>query len=256
MSVNASFDGVQITDLANWTFSGSSSPIAIMFPNCTGALLKPSGRKNAILNLVSNRFVATDKTTIEQYQHDLNECLIFHGNSTLVVNGIVYTNVTPLSVSQNILTTNEYMSYTISFQLDQYQAMFKPTINDGRVRNALFTAYGGECTEFPVFDNFEAGMNVAYDVRDYPRVPYAPDIRRVPVHGVEVISLECWMVDQTANTFQMYMSDWLKDPLGKQGTLNLNGNVYNNAILTNVNSSIHVSRSMTYNLEFTATLAC
>ena len=258
MSVYASYDGIPINALVNFTFSGSSSPMMFNFPNCTGTLLKPSGRKEVTITLLSQLFPIKSKTEIEACQHELNEFLILKGNKTLVVDSIAYTNVTPLSVQQNVLTTKEYVSYSITFQLDYLQALFKPTINDGRVRSAIFSGYDPDnlACEFPVFDNFEAAMNVTYGQRVYPRVPYDTDIRRVAVQGLESINLDCWMVNQTSRVFQMYMSDFCTGPLGRIGTLNLNGNIYENAILVGVNSNVNIAQTLTYNLQFHATLAC
>ena len=109
---------------------------------------------------------------------------------------------------------------------------------------------------FPIFYNFEAAYNITYgqetkerDIGDY-------GVERKPVGGVESISLECWMVEQTTMAFQQYMADYLLGPLGKQGTLNLNGNITENAILTSISSDEQIGASLRYVLEFQATLAC
>lgn len=260
MSVEAQFDGVQLNDLHKWTMSGSSSPLQFAFPRCIGGLIKPSKAVSRKITLTSQRFPpgGPTKTAIEALQHDLNECLIEKQNGTLVVNGVSYTDVTPLGVSQNTLSLTDYMEYSLTFELSKDQSPFQPALKDGRVRDAFFIGYPDAPPQcgFPIFDNYEVGLGVEYGLFQFQRIPEEYGREKRPVGGIETIPLECWMVEQTENNFQKYMADYLLGPLGKQGTLNLHGLIFENAILTKVSSTEQVGASLKYTLEFQVTLAC
>lgn len=256
MSVHAFFDGVKINDLVKFTFSGSSSPLVLNMPRGIGTLLKPSGSVSRTITLTSQRFVSNNKTEIETLQHDLNELLIMKGKKTLVVDGVAYPNAVSHGTEQDILYTNEYMSYSLKFELDKDQPLFGPALVDGRIRDGSFSAYGGTRSSFPIFDSYEAGISAQYNFNQKPKTITATSTVKYPTQGYEAIRLDCWMVGQLTNDFQRYMSDYLMDPLGKRGVLNLNGLVFQNAILVSVNSSPPISSTMKYTLEFHATLAC
>jgi hypothetical protein len=259
MSLSAIFDGRKIDDMNRWIFSGSSSPNVFQFPRCTGALLKPSGTVTRTITLESKRFpLDVNKTQIETFQHNLNELLIAQQNGTLIVDGISYTNVTPRSITQNIISNNEYFTYSINFELSKDQSPFRPALKSGVIRLGRFLGYPGApaTNGFPIFDNYEAGLNVQYGETRKQREVGDYGHERTPAGGVEVINLDCWMVDQETQDFQRYMADWLLDPLGKQGTLNLNGLTFTDAILVGVNCEQQVGASLKYTLEFNATLAC
>jgi len=259
MSISTTFDGYKLDDMQKWTVNGSSSPQAFNFPLVTGTLLKPSKNVTRNISLVSRRFPANaSKTTIETWQHNLAELLIERQSGTLTVDGVQYTNATPISVTQNIIPNNAYFEYTLIFELSKDQSPFRPSLASGVVRAGKFTDYPGTppINGFPIFDNYEAGISVAYGSTVQQREVGDYGVDRTPAAGVEVINLTCWMVDQTTQNFQKYMADWMLDPLGKQGTLNLNGLIFYNTIMTNVSCEQQVGSSLKYNLQFNTTLAC
>ena len=260
LTISATFDGVQLNDLEKWTFSGSSSPQTFLLPRCVGALLRPSKDVTRQITLVSQRFPPGSplKTAIETLQHDLNECLIEKQTATLVVNGVGYSDATPISVTQNVLSVTDYMTYSIVFELSKDQLPFEPALKDGRVRDAFFFGYedAPPSCGFPLFDNFEAAINVSYSLNQQQRSIGEYGRLKYPIGGIETISLDCWMVEQTQNNFQKYMADYLFGPMGKIGTLNLNGNIFNFAILINMSCSSTVGSSLTYKLTFQTSLQC
>ncbi len=259
--ISAVFNGIKLNDLDKWSFRGNSSPQVYTFPRCVGALLRPSKDVGRQIILTSQRFPPDDprKTDIERLQHELNECIIQQLTATLTVDGIAYTDATPIGVSQDILSTTEWMSYSLIFELSKDQVPFESTtLKDGRVRDGFFIGYedAPPTCGFPIFDNWEAAINVAYEIFQKLRISEEYGTAKKPNAGYEVIALECWMVGQTEADFQMYIADYLFGPLGKIGTLNLNGLIFENAILVGVDSTPTKGASLTYKLTFNTTLQC
>jgi len=261
-AISATFDGVAINDLEKWTLQGSSSAATFLFPRTSGALLKPSNSVNRTITLTSQHFPpnATTKSQIHVLQRELNRFLIAKQNATLVVDNVAYPNATPLSVSQDVLATTEYMTYSIVFSLDFEQPTFEPTtFVDGRVRYGAFKNYETGVLPvcgFPIFDNYELGLSVTYDLDTAEWIPGNFGRGNTPVGGVNQIGLECWMVGQTNENMQKYIADWILGPLGKQGDLDLDGEVYENAILVSVTNQQAVGSSMKYSLQFQSSLTC
>jgi hypothetical protein len=257
---NAVFNGIPINDLERWSFNGSSAPQVFLFPRCIGALLRPSKTVTRQIVLTSQRFPPGSlmKTAMEGLQHDLNECLISQQNATLTVDGVTYTDVTPVSISQDSLSTNDHLSYSITFDLSKDQTPFEPELVDGRVRDGFFIGYedAPPTCGFPIFDNYEAAISVSYALNQKLRIAEEYGREKAPIGGVETIVLNCWMVEQTSNVFQKYIADYLFGPLGKIGTLNLNGLVFDNAILTSVTSETQKGAALKYTLTFETSLQC
>jgi hypothetical protein len=262
MALSSTFGGIKLNDLAQWNFSGSGGVTIVTFPRAIGALVKPSQEVTRTITLTSVRFPIFTKTQIEWAMHCLNEKLIDIGKATLTVDGVQYTNAVPTGTSFNIIPCNEYFTYSLNFSLNYLQDPFRAEINEATVRPGYFSEYRGLADPlyltcgFPIFANYEAGVDVSYATESTPRSSNVYGVTQYTVGGVENIKLECWIVADENQNFQRYIADWILDPLGRQGTLNLNGNVWNNAILTGVGSDIKIGESIKYNLEFQTTLAC
>lgn len=230
----------QISKIARVTFSGSSSPLVKTFPRGIGALLNPSGNADRNISLHCFWAVDTTKTEIERYQYSLNETLALRNRIDLSVNGNVYQNVIPRSCSQEILEQDEYFVYTMGFALDHAQSLLNSQVKITQVRDAYFLYEYGDIDQelsvfkFRFFDNWEAGISVDFDQKAYERGfrKSGTDLR--VAGGVHKFALNCWIVREPTKELESYFFNFVagSGPLGKKGTLYLNGYTYENVIMT------------------------
>lgn len=262
MALSSTFGGIKLNDLAQWNFNGTGGVTVLTLPRAIGALVKPNQEVSRTITLTSARFPLFTKTQIEGAMHCLNEKLIDIGIATLTVDGVQYTNAIARGTSFNIIPCNEYFTYSLNFELSYLQVPFRSDINESKVRDGVFSGYRSVSDPlylscgFPIFANYEAGVDVDYVSEKEPRVSGKYGVTEYVVGGVEQIKLECWIVADDNQNFQKYVADWMLDPLGRQGTLNLNGNIWDNAVFVSIESDIKVGRSLKYKLGFQATLAC
>jgi len=250
MSLHATYDGDQLNDLESWSLRASSSPLVHNFPFAIGALVRPSGNVSRAITLRSIRLPPSKtKTQIEALYLAFGE-LLANGKADLTVEGVTYKDAIPLSLEPENVVSNEYMRYSLTFAISKNQEVFQPPLATGRARIGRFYGYGGKNTSFPIFDNFEMVPKHTYAKMTSPRVigEYGQTIDSYG--GTRTLNLSCWAVGQTAMNFQKYMADWCIDPIGRMGTLDLNGNVIENCIMTNFNSQTKIGASMQYSVNF------
>jgi len=238
---SAYFDGHLIAHLSSCSFAGSSSPMTDTFPRAKGALLRPSGTAERKLTLdcvwLGEGFT---KTEIEWFQHNLIEQAALSDTGTLEVNGNTYEDVFISGINFNNVVNKERMEFSVDYVIPNASYFKNALINSAQVRPASFDyTYRKNDTEegnfaFNVYNNFEAASSVSFDdfSRTRPIFSYGPLIKQAG--GIEEITLNCFLIQSPTKEIESYFYNVICGfgPLGKQGTLSLNNNVYNRAILT------------------------
>lgn len=271
--MSAKFAGTTISHITRVQFRGSSSPIVRGVPRAWGVILLPCDKSDRSIEL-SCSFHITDmtKTEVESFQHNLCEFLAANSGEDLVVNGNIYKSVIPLSVDFVNMPQNEYFKYKISFQLDENQNFLNSSIDNTQVRSGYFQYryWDAEQKEseftFKVLHNWEASFSTDYDIREKGR---GANQRWVPKElngGIETVELACWVVREKCETIESYLHNYIcgVGPLGKQGLLNLNGNIFENAIMVSLSqeeskggcNGDNLGKSTLYTVEFQVSLQC
>jgi len=264
MSVpNVTYDGVEIGQSGRLSFSGSSSPSVQDFPKTVGSLIKEASESSRIINVHTFFTLANQtKTELEDLQHQLHELLANIKKADLVINGNIYQDVVPTSNSFELLTHNEYIEYIINFELDFDQGFFNSQINGNKLRRGIFSytdqnEVGDNINvEFQILNNFEAAHSVSYDLKSDIRKIRSFGAEKNLSGGVETINLDCFLIEDKIRHMENYLSNYLLGPLGRKGTLDLNGNEYEEAILIGVTSDQAVGSSKKYKLTFIVSLKC
>jgi len=253
----------EISEITKVTFSGSSSPVTKTMPKCKGALLKPSNKAERNISLYCYFGLAEKtKTQIEELHHDLNEELAARANQNLSVNGNIYEGVVARSTQFDIKALNEFFDYTITFGLHHSQGFSQtPGLKFPQTRSGWFRYQYGDADQelsefrFHILHNYEVGIPCNYTIKEKTRV-----LR-------EFGRLNCWLVNTPTKDIESYFFNYIAGvgPLGKQGTLNLNGNEFKKAIMTGFSQSDIKSNSnadgtggsnVYYDIEFQVSLQC
>lgn len=259
------FDGEEIAQEGRIKVSGSSSPTAFSFPRTIGALLKPQDDAQRYIS-IETFFAGFDnisKARIELLHHELHELFGARKKGTLIVNNNIYTNVIVTDNTFDVLTFNTHMTYTPQFELDFKQGFLNTPVNGQQLRAATFNYKRNNIDTgivdnfiFPILNTFESGNSVDFIHKRSTRVPFENGTDRELAGGIERIHIQAAVNDDSIPNMEAYMVNYLLGPLGKQGTLALAGNVFEDAILSNVTSEVAIGSLLKYNLEFMVSLRC
>jgi hypothetical protein len=187
----------------------------------------------------------------------------------LVVNGNTYVGLVPTGVDVDNTIHNEYFVYSISFELNETpQNFFNSQVDSKQVRSGWFNYEYGDIAEqistfnFPILHNWEAALSSEFNIKENVRSTLDGFPTKEQAAGVENIALQCWAVNEPLAQLEAYIFNYMANcgPLGKKGTLDLNGNTYENAVMTSVESEAPTggngSNSVKYTLGFKVSLQC
>jgi hypothetical protein len=272
--MSAILGGVRISHITNVAFSGSSNPISLTFPRAIGALLKPSDEVDRRITIDCSWHIANKtKTEIEALHYNLGEEVAKHSRANLIVNDNTYQDVVPASVDFDVMTHNQYFRYSLDFILSDSQNFMQAQPSTTQVRDGYFQyKYQDKDQSFSEFrfrfyNNWEAAMPVSFSQLSRPRKFRT----NAPVSnlndGIVTIALSCWLAHTSVQHKEAYMFNYLCScgPLGKIGTLFLNGNTYENVIMTGLNTGTsnggkdsegNGSGTLLYDLQFQMSLQC
>lgn len=269
----AYFDGHLISHITRVTLSGDSGPLVDILPRAKGGLVRPSGQVDRKISLrCSFHCSGKTKTEMEGFQHDLNEQVALSDKSTLIVNGNTYEDVYLTNVNFNNVVNNEYLDYTIEAMLPHVGYFRDAQVNTAQVRQCYFEyMYRRSSTDegsfqFQFYNNFEMSSSVSFEDLKRPRTIFANGVLMKPVGGIEEVTLNCFLLKTPTKEIESYFYNMICGfgPLGKQGTLYLNGNEYRFAILRNVSHDDIISNSdadggasmVRYTVTFTVSVQC
>ena len=154
------------------------------------------------------------------------------------------------------------MEYLTSFELDFNQGFFNSLINGNTLRRGIFSYVGQNevgdniNVEFQILNNFEAAHSASYDLKSDIRKIRAFGAEKNLSGGIETINLDCFLVEDEIRHIENYLANYLLGPLGRKGTLDLNGNEYEETILIDVSTEQAVGSSEQYKLTFITSLKC
>jgi hypothetical protein len=264
------YNGKKLSDEGKATFNGSSSPIVQTVPRCIGAFINPINNATRELTVdcwwaggsLESGGVPFNKTQLEALHNDLNEDLALGQTGTLVMHGNTYLDVVPTGNTIPVVDNTGRLEFSVTFELDARQGFFNSQIHGYQTRNASFNynVRDGNDVEsnftFQILHNFESGNSVQYETKEFPREQYVTTNDKELSGGVETVTVDCWLADSNVQEMDSYLANYLFGPLGAQGTLNLNGNIYQLAVLTGVSNQPHVTSSCLYSLSFLVSLKC
>jgi hypothetical protein len=264
------YNGKKLADEGKAVFSGSSSPIVRYVPRCIGAFINPINDATRELTVncwwasggLESGGVPFNKTQVEALHNALNEDLALGQTGTLIMHENTYVSVVPKSTSLPVIDKENRLTFSVVFELDSRQGFFDSQIHGDRVRNGSFNYVVQDGNEvessfnFPILHNWESANSAEYITKKFPRQQYIPTADQVLSGGVETISVECWLAESNVKDIDSYLANYLIGPLGAQGTLNLDGNIYPLSVMTGVTNQEHIVGSCVYTLTFLSSLKC
>lgn len=245
--MSAYFGSQHISQITLVSFKGSSNPIETIFPRAKGVLLQPSSKAQRTIELKCMWTIESHtKTQVEKLQHDLIEEVAERTEQNLSVNGNIYQSVIPISVSQEVLEQNEFFTYAIQFKLNYSQDFMNSLVSSTQVRDGYFTyKYGDKDQEqsefrYRFYNNWEAGFSVDFGVKEEVRKLKANGRDYELSGGKETIGLTCWLIQTPTQHIESYFFNFIcgPGPLGKMGTLYLDGEIYKKVILTDFSQQL------------------
>lgn len=270
-STTALWNGTVISTISKVTFSGSSSPVVSGLARCIGKLVRPSGDASRTLVLQCRyNFSNLTKATVELTQYNLGVFMSKTPNGTLLVHGNTYTNLTVKSISFEEIIHNEYMKYTIEFELSPYSRALQSDIlvtdSGNGARSATFNYTYGDINqslssyEFLFLHNVDLTVNTSFDTQESERAVRSEGGYKRISGGLSEMKLTGWVVDTSVKNIDSYFYNinCSVGPLGKKGTLVLGGNTYENVLMTGCgtvettggDSNGYDGSSAFYNIDF------
>lgn len=253
----------RIGDSGQAAFSGSGNAILRNIPNTIGTLINPSHNPSRNMSVSCRLFLQNHtKNQMEQIQYRMNELLgsCTLPNRNLLVNNNLYTNVSIVSNTCDILAFNSYLSFKLDVELDHLQPFLDSEISNVQSRLGLFeynwldSANITHTTTFPILTNYEAAPSVTFTQNKKPRLILSDGQTTSFNGGFHSIKLQGWISGCLVKDMEGYAANALIGPLGRQGTLSISGRTFENAVLNNFNSSNHNASSMRYSMEFISDL--
>lgn len=252
----------RIGEIGKLSFNGRGNAILRTLPQTMGTLINPSLNPDRSFSLTCQMFLQNkSKNQMEQIQYRMNNlfssCTLPTRN--LSVNDNIYTNVNIVSNSFDIINNNTYITFKLEGQLDHKQPFLDSEISNKQVRAGFFeykwvdAANIQHTTQFPILSNYEAAPSISFAQNKKPRNHLADGQVTSFNGGFQSIKLQCWISGCLVKDMESYAANALIGPLGRQGTLNLSGRVFEDAILNSFSSSNHNASNMQYNMEFIAT---
>lgn len=258
------YNGQKIAQIGKAVFTGSSSPIVKNLPRTIGVAIFPTDSPNRKISVNCYLSIAnTNKNALERLQTDLHNhlssCLTGIGN--LIVNENTYPNASPITNNFEIITNNEYLTFTVDFDLKFDMGYFtNNTIHTAQTREGQFqfdftdVSLNSNIDNFLILHNYEVGSAVNFQLNTKPRrLGRYGKVTRYE-GGVQSLSLDCFLVGENVRNMESYIANYLIGPLGKRGDLTISGKTYENCILTEVSNQPFIQSSMIYKIKFMTTL--
>jgi len=258
------FNGQKIAQIGKAVFSGSATPIQQGLPRTIGVALFPSSGPSRQISVNCFLSIANkSKSQLERLQVNLHDHLAncLSGVGTLIVNDNVYPEAAPVSNNFDIMPEDDYLTFTVTFNLKHDMGYITSSgIHSSQARSGSFVfefadqSLVTQVTEFPILHNYEVGASVSYTLNQKPRAlgRYGKDT--LYEGGSQILSLQCWAVNDTVKNLESYLANYLIGPLGKRGDLNISGKTYERAVMTSVSNQPHISGTVQYNIKFLTTL--
>lgn len=252
-SSSATWNGTVISQTSVLTFGGSSSPVVSTVPRCIGALVRPSGDASRTITL-NGVFTLGDqsKAEIELTQKNLGTFMGTTPNGTLVVHGNTYAGLIPQAISFEEVIHNEYMIYTITFEMPSDaraldSGILIPEEFEAGVRTGSFEYEYGNGNQslssfnFPILDNMDLTISTTYDLQTSPRAVRSEGGFKRTSGGTENLRASCWIAGSSVNQIESYFYNIIcpVGALGKKGVLSLGGNSFDNTLLTSCSTDVY-----------------
>lgn len=253
------FANNKIAEIGKVSFSGSGNAIVRTLPQTMGSLINPSLNPSRNMSVSCQSFLQNKtKDQMERIQYEMNSmissCTLL--NKNLTVNDNTYTNVSVVGNSFDIITNNSYFTFKLDAELDYEQPFFNSLISNQQVRTGFFE-YGWvdaaniqHTTTFPILNNFEVAPSISFEQNKKFRNRLADGRETTYIGGFHKINLQCWVAGCPVKDMESYAANALIGPLGRQGTLNVSGRTFEDAILNGFSSSEHNASTMQYTMEF------
>jgi hypothetical protein len=265
------FCGTKIAKIARVSsMSGSVNAIIVTYPRAIGAIIKAGGvnTKNIVLECFQDG--PKNRSGLEACMHALNENV---GTLTgeLYIDGNTYKNCAINGIEYGDKIVNEYMTYSIDFNIgaqnttDDFTEITQfevDNLREGVGRKAQFVnKYGTNKRPFKIWNNIDAVINLENNNRIQVQDVESKDLKVIFGGGVERIKLICWAYssrgeDGWKQTITSYIFNMMAGPLGNIGTLTIVSNVFDYALWAGVNLIETWPTSARYELEFVVSLQC
>ena len=260
----------QISQITRATITGSSDPFVKEFPRSIGALLLPRNEADRQITLACSWHVSGQtKTQIEELHHDLNEEIALRSGQDLSINGNIFESVIPISTSFQVATVDDYFIYTLVFELSYEQNMKQCLTDNTQVRDGYFNYAYNDANQaeatilFRFYNNWESAGAADFKRKEVTRKLRTNGVEKAVVSGIEIVTLDCWIIGEPIKDIEAYFFNYIagSGPLGKQGTLNLNGVEYKKAVMTSfrgepVKASEEDKSTAKYEVQFKVSLQC
>jgi len=269
--VYPTFDGDQVATEGYGVLSGRSSPFVVLYPRTVGGILQESGVVTKRLNLRSYLIPPSTATrkTIEEYCNSLNE-QIGTKEANLILNGNTYLNCNVENIDYDLEKVKNYIRYTIGFIIGDQNtggSVRQLSVSDllgftrGRVMTFQSTLDDFTNRTFTFWHNTDKVRNFETQITVTYTDSFGGGSRIIRVGGFERIRCECWILgldegQLNRKNLEAYFYNMINGPLGRLGTLVINGETLKNCFFESASMSDETGIGINYNLSFLKSLAC
>ena len=264
----ALFDGDEISSESYCVFNGSSQPDIITFPRTIGGLIQESGIVEKVINLKSYIIMPVGKTRadVEDYFHQLNE-KVGAKEASLIVNDNEYLLANGKGIDFDFNPTNRFAKFNAQFHLNNQDTsgvirqLTCPGLEGftrGRKSTFVTTMEDGTEKTFTFWHNFDVVKNLEVQIKlaDPTRLQTSNIIR---TGGFEKIICRGWIVGPEVDArrnLEAYFYNIMNGPLGRIGSLSIDGNLIENAFFSDFSNEDTNRSSSYYECSFLTSLQC